>query len=108
MSFRNADESLRTGFRQTLTEVSQTHARIDHHGDGADLEQCKREREEFRTRWRHQNRPHASADADGLPAVSQPIAFLVELVVSELMEASAAGDHDGRRFRLTTGHGGQM
>src|SRR6266478_764332 len=108
MSFRNADESLRLGFHKTLTEVSQTHARIDHRGDGADLKQGKCESEKFGTRRPHQNRPHASADPNDLQAASQSIAFLVKLVVSKLMEALMARDNDGRSFRLRLGHRGQM
>ena len=108
MGFGDADESFRLGFRKTLTEVSEAHARIDHHRGGADLEQGKRECEEFRTRRCHQNRPHTSADANHLQAASQSIAFLVELVVSKLMEASMARDNDGRSFRLRLGHRGQM
>jgi len=107
MGLGDADESLRLGLRETPPEISYSHAGIDHDRNGTDFEKSKREREKLGTWRRHQDRPHASADANARQAMSQPVAFFIKLLVGKLGTLSAR-DNDGCLSRLPLGHRGQM
>jgi hypothetical protein len=106
----DADERFRFRFRQADAEVLDTHAGIDEHGHGAELEQGEGQREELQTRLDHQHGTHAAADAAALQAVRQGVALGVQLAEREMavanpsMSASPIRLDDGECLRLRPCH----
>ena len=110
----DADKSERLRFGETGLEVSDPHPGVDQDRNGADLEQCEGQGEEFETGRHHQHGTHTAADADRLESQRHAAALPIELgetvliVAGLLLVVPAGRDEDCRGLRLPACHLRQM
>ena len=114
MGLGNADERGRFRLGQTLAEMAYADAGIDSTGTAATLNRANVRAKNSRLGSHHEDRANAAADADGVKAGGETVAFSVELVGGPVDVAKAADGvgagwtDDGELRRPSPGEVGEV